>query len=124
MRETFQYHQQILHHPQHSVDVLQMFPCFLDTKGLILQDFSLMFGEEAASRFLQKWNTSFKDKVIQEAKNLKETSLLKRHLTSALNEGSDTTDDPDTSSKSNKISRMQKDFIDYFPEEQTVLLND
>ncbi|KAI3369626.1 hypothetical protein L3Q82_025338, partial [Scortum barcoo] len=34
-------------------------------------------------------------KVIQEAKNLKETSLLKRHLTSALNEGSDTTDDPE-----------------------------
>lgn len=135
MRETFQYHQQILHDPQHSADVLQMFPRFLDTKGLvgiknefekvvlkyqvyirwlkqlyfpfnqILQDLSMMFGEEAASRFLQKWNTGFKDKVIQEARNLRETPLLKRHLTSALNEGSDTTDDPGMSSKSNKIQK-------------------
>lgn len=83
-----------------------------------------MFGEEAATRFLQKWSTTFKDKVIQEAKNLRETSLLKQHLKSALNEGSNSTDDdPGISSKSNKISRMEKDFIDYFPEEQTVLLN-
>ncbi|XP_030578190.1 uncharacterized protein LOC115774866 [Archocentrus centrarchus] len=96
MRDTFQYRQQILHNPQHSADVLQIFPRFLDIR-LILQDFSLMFGEETASRFLRKWNTSFKDKVTQEAKNLKETSLLKRHLRSALNEGSDTTDDPGTS---------------------------
>ncbi|XP_030594598.1 uncharacterized protein LOC115786549 [Archocentrus centrarchus] len=94
MRDTFQYRQQILHNPQHSADVLQIFPRFLDIR-LILQDFSLMFGEETASRFLRKWNTSFKDKITQEAKNLKETSLLKRHLRSALNEGSDTTDDPD-----------------------------
>lgn len=35
MRETFQYRQQILHDPQHSADVLQMFPRFLDTKGLV-----------------------------------------------------------------------------------------
>lgn len=74
-----------------------------------------MFGEEAASRLLQKWNSSFKDKVVREAKNLKGTSLLRRHLKSALNEGSDATDDPGTSSKSNKISRIEKDFIDYFP---------
>lgn len=74
----------------------------------------MMFGEEAASRFLQKWSTTFKDKVILEAKNLKETSLLKRHLKSALNEGCDITDDPGTSSKSNKISRMEKDFIDLY----------
>ncbi|KAM3603953.1 uncharacterized protein V6R79_004503, partial [Siganus canaliculatus] len=103
MRETFRYRQEILHDPQHSSDVLQMFPRFLDTKGLILQDFSLMFGEEAASRFLQKWNTSFKEKVIQEAKNLKETSLLKRHLTSALKERPDTTDDPEWDSDMSSI---------------------
>ena len=35
MRETFLYRQQILHDPQHSSDVLQMFPRFLDTKGLV-----------------------------------------------------------------------------------------
>ncbi|XP_059397323.1 uncharacterized protein LOC132129682 [Carassius carassius] len=95
MRETFHYRQQILHNPQRSADVLQMFPRFLDVKGLILQDFSLMFGAEVASRFLEKWNTSFKEKVIQEARNLKETALLKQHLKAVLKEGSDTTDDPE-----------------------------
>lgn len=35
MRETFHYRQQILHDPQHSADVLQMFPRFLDVKGLV-----------------------------------------------------------------------------------------
>ncbi|XP_034543849.1 uncharacterized protein LOC117815929 isoform X2 [Notolabrus celidotus] len=98
MRETFQYRQQILHDPQHSADLLQIFPRFLDTKGLILQDFSLLFGEEAATRFLQKWNTNFKDKVIQEARNLRESTLLKQHLTSALNEGPNIEWDSDMSS--------------------------
>ncbi|XP_056332071.1 uncharacterized protein LOC130243795 [Danio aesculapii] len=93
-KETFHYRQQILHDPQRSADVLQMFPRFLDVKGLILQDFSLMFGAEVASRFLEKWNTSFKEKVIQEARNLKETALLKQHLKAAQKEDSDTTDDP------------------------------
>lgn len=35
MRETFHYRQQILHNPQRSADVLQMFPRFLDVKGLV-----------------------------------------------------------------------------------------
>nr|XP_021328873.1 uncharacterized protein LOC110439036 [Danio rerio] len=95
MKETFHYRQQILHDPQRSADVLQMFPRFLDVKGLISQDFSLMFGVEVASRFLEKWSTSFKEKVIQEARKLKETALLKRHLKAALKEDSDTTDDPE-----------------------------
>ncbi len=49
-----------------------------------------MFGAEVASRFLEKWNTSFKEKVIQEARNLKETALLKQLLKAVLN------DDPGT----------------------------
>ncbi|KAM8744547.1 uncharacterized protein AB9X84_016093 [Acanthopagrus schlegelii] len=95
MRETFPYRQQMLHDPQQSADILQMFPRFLDTKGLILQDFLLMFGAETASRFLGKWKTGFKDKVIQEAKTLRETALLKKLLTSALNEKPDTADEPE-----------------------------
>ncbi|KAF4114815.1 hypothetical protein G5714_005038 [Onychostoma macrolepis] len=63
-----------------------MFPHFSDVKGLILLEFSLMFGAE------EKWNTSFKE-IIQEAWNLKETALLKQHLKAVLN------DDPDVSSK-------------------------
>ena len=35
MKETFQYRQQMLHDPQQSADILQMFPRFLDTKGLV-----------------------------------------------------------------------------------------
>lgn len=38
--------------------------------------------------------TGFKDKVIQEAKTLRETALLKKLLTSALNEKPDTADEP------------------------------
>lgn len=54
----------------------------------------MMFGPETASRFLEKWNTSFKDKVAKEAKDLKETSLLKRLLKSALNEEPNAADEP------------------------------
>lgn len=54
----------------------------------------MMFGVETASRFLEKWNTSFKDKVAREARDLKETCLLKRLLKSALNEEMDDADEP------------------------------
>ncbi len=47
-----------------------------------------MFGAEVSSRFLEKWNTSFKEKVIQEARNLKETDLLKQLLKAVLNDDS------------------------------------
>ncbi|KAF6719857.1 hypothetical protein FQA47_000177, partial [Oryzias melastigma] len=94
MRETFQYRRQILQDPQISADVLKIFPRFLDVKGLILQDFLLMFGAEAASRLLEKWNTSFKEKVIQEAQSLKGSTLLRKYLKAALNEESDTPEEP------------------------------
>ncbi|XP_034059808.1 uncharacterized protein LOC117538313 [Gymnodraco acuticeps] len=94
MRETFHYRQQMIHDLQQSANILQMFPRFLDTKGLILQDFSLMFGSETASRFLERWNSGFKDKVLQEARDLRETPLLKNQLKSVLNEASDT-DEPE-----------------------------
>ncbi|KAF6732836.1 hypothetical protein FQA47_005393, partial [Oryzias melastigma] len=93
MRETFQYRRQILQDPQISADVLKIFPRFLDVKGLILQDL-LMFGAEAASRLLEKWNTSFKEKVIQEAQSLKGSTLLRKYLKAALNEESDTPEEP------------------------------
>ncbi|KAI4799917.1 hypothetical protein KUCAC02_016455 [Chaenocephalus aceratus] len=90
MRETFHDRQQMIHDQQQSANILQMFPRFLDTKGLILQDFSLMFGAETASRFLERWNSGFKDKVLREARDLRETPLLKNQL----NEASDT-DEPE-----------------------------
>ncbi|RVE58917.1 hypothetical protein OJAV_G00199170 [Oryzias javanicus] len=76
MRETFQYRRQILQDPQISADVLKIFTRFLDVKRLILQDFLLMFGAETASRFPERWTTSFKEKVIQEARSLKGSTVL------------------------------------------------
>lgn len=35
MRETFYYRQQILHDAKESANILEMFPRFLDTKGLV-----------------------------------------------------------------------------------------
>ncbi|KAL6457308.1 hypothetical protein MHYP_G00342710 [Metynnis hypsauchen] len=82
----------------HALGIVSLFPSLKDPyskKGYILQDFLLMFGMETASKFLEKWNMSFKDKIIREAKVLKETALLKKHLISALNEESDTADEPE-----------------------------
>lgn len=53
-----------------------------------------MFGAETASMFLEKWNTRFKDNVIQGARALRETSLLKKQLKSVLNEESNTANEP------------------------------
>ncbi|XP_067245306.1 uncharacterized protein [Chanodichthys erythropterus] len=75
----------------HALGIVSLFPSLKDPyskKGYILQDFSLMFGAEVASRFLEKWKNGFKAKVIQEARNLKETALLKQHLKAVLKEGS------------------------------------
>ncbi len=49
----------------------------------IHQDFALMFGLETASTFLEKWNTSFKENVIKEAKTLNPSAFLLQLLKSA-----------------------------------------
>ncbi|KAK1895011.1 Arginine--tRNA ligase [Dissostichus eleginoides] len=62
MRDTLEYRQRLVHDPDRSSTVLSVFPWLLDTKGLILQDFSLLFGSETSSKLLEKWPTSFKAK--------------------------------------------------------------
>ncbi|KAI4828223.1 hypothetical protein KUCAC02_022328 [Chaenocephalus aceratus] len=57
--------------------------------GIILQDFSLLFGSETPSKLLEKWPTSFKAKVVQQAEMLTSTPLLKRLLLSAKNQRGD-----------------------------------
>ena len=52
-----------------------------------------MFGDETASKLLEKWDTAFKHKVIQEAKHLTESALLCRLLRAA----EDPSDNDDTS---------------------------
>ncbi|XP_065127690.2 uncharacterized protein [Paramisgurnus dabryanus] len=72
-----------------SQTILSVFPRLLDTKGLIAQDFSLLFGPEVASKLLEKWHTFYKIKVIREAENLTTTPVLQSLLKSARNQCSD-----------------------------------
>lgn len=83
MKSTFQYRQKMIHDPEKSSSVLSLFPRFLDTKGLVLQDFELLFGVETASKLLEKWDSNLKQKVIQEAKNLTQSLLLSCLIQSA-----------------------------------------
>ncbi|XP_060735318.1 uncharacterized protein LOC132852253 [Tachysurus vachellii] len=82
MKMMFQHRQDLVHDPQRSTDVFKTFPRFLDVKGLVNQDFLLLFGAEA-SKMLEKWDTSFKPNVIKEAKKLTQTTELCRLLKSA-----------------------------------------
>ncbi|TDH16396.1 hypothetical protein EPR50_G00020440 [Perca flavescens] len=83
MKMTFQHRQDLVHDPQRSTDVFKTFPRFLDVKGLVNQDFLLLFGAETASKMLEKWDTSFKPKIIKEAKQLTPTTELCRLLKAA-----------------------------------------
>ncbi|KAI2668483.1 Phosphoribosylaminoimidazole-succinocarboxamide synthase [Labeo rohita] len=85
MKSTFQYRQKMIQVPEKSSSVLSLFPRFLDTKGLVLQDFELLFGVETASKLLEKWDCTLKQKVIQEAKNLTQSPLLSCLIQSAEN---------------------------------------
>ncbi|XP_056287411.1 uncharacterized protein LOC130204607 [Pseudoliparis swirei] len=85
MRATFQYRQTVVQQDQQdSSTVLDVFPRFLDTPGLIDQDFAMMFGEEASGRFLAKWPTFFKPRILENCKNSNENveDLLSGHHSS------------------------------------------
>ncbi|KAK7886627.1 hypothetical protein WMY93_026248 [Mugilogobius chulae] len=69
MRLTFQYRQNLVH-SEETLTVFQVFPRFLDTPGLIEQDFSLIFGEDIPERFISKWPTYFKPKVFSECQKI------------------------------------------------------
>ncbi|MEQ2316750.1 hypothetical protein AMECASPLE_035781 [Ameca splendens] len=92
MKMTFQYRQDLVHDPQRTTDVFKTFPRFLDFKGLLNEDFLLLFGVETASKMLEKWDTTFRPKVINEAKHLTQSTELCRPLKAAekLTENDDT----------------------------------
>ncbi|XP_059417045.1 uncharacterized protein LOC132152250 [Carassius carassius] len=69
MMATFQYRQTLVQDQQNSATVLDVFPRFLDIPGLIDQDFTMMFGEEVSGRFLAKWPTYFKPRLLADCKN-------------------------------------------------------
>ncbi|XP_062408264.1 uncharacterized protein LOC134099416 [Sardina pilchardus] len=83
MKMTFQHRQDLVHDPQRTADVFKTFPRFLDVKGLINQDFLLLFGAETSSKLLEKWDTSLKPKVIKEAKHLTPSTVVCRLLKAA-----------------------------------------
>ena len=47
------------------------------------QDFVMMFGEDVSGKFLEKWTTTFKKKVIQQCRKLPSTSELEDLLLAA-----------------------------------------
>ncbi|KAL7401290.1 hypothetical protein ABVT39_025913 [Epinephelus coioides] len=70
MRTTFQYRQSLIKDEQCSSTVLDVFPRFLDTPGLIDQDFNMRFGEEVSGRFLAKWPTFLKPWILADCKKM------------------------------------------------------
>ncbi|KAI7793219.1 hypothetical protein IRJ41_008801 [Triplophysa rosa] len=84
--ETFSYRQRLIHNPDESHTILSVFQRLLDTKGLIAQDFNLLFGPDTSSKLLQKWHTFCKEKVIGEAESLTTTPVLQSLLKSARNQ--------------------------------------
>ncbi|XP_051512255.1 uncharacterized protein LOC127416755 [Myxocyprinus asiaticus] len=83
MKLTFDYRHNMVLDPMQSSDILTVFPRFKDVKGLIEQDFVLMFGEGVSGKLLEKWTTAFKKKVIQQSKKLPTTSDLEELLLAA-----------------------------------------
>ncbi|XP_060921976.1 uncharacterized protein LOC133018968 [Limanda limanda] len=90
MKATFQHRQKVVQDPDTASTVLDLFPRFLDTPGLIDQDFTMIFGEEVSGKFLSKWPTFFKPRVIADCcKNLTTSPHVDELLLSAQQESDD-----------------------------------
>ncbi|XP_076841258.1 uncharacterized protein LOC143485576 isoform X2 [Brachyhypopomus gauderio] len=83
MKLTFDFRRNMILDPEQSSNVLSVFPRFKDIKGLVEQDFVLMFGEEVSGKFLEKWTTTFKRKIVQQCRMLPSTSELEDLLQAA-----------------------------------------
>ncbi|KAK2907051.1 hypothetical protein Q8A67_006036 [Cirrhinus molitorella] len=70
MKITFKYRQNLIHDPEKSSLILDYFPRFLDTPGLVDQDFTMLFGDDISSKFIAKWPTFYKPRIIADCKNL------------------------------------------------------
>lgn len=82
MKLTFYYRHNMVLDPMQSNEILTIFSRFKDIKGLIEQDFVLMFGG-VSGKLLEKWTTVFKKNVIQQCKKLPNTSDLEELLLAA-----------------------------------------
>nr|XP_057907986.1 uncharacterized protein LOC131104634 isoform X2 [Doryrhamphus excisus] len=66
--------------------IVSLFPYLRDPfskNGYVEQDFALMFGEDVSGKFLEKWSTTFKKKIIQQCRTIPSTSELKELLLAA-----------------------------------------
>ncbi|KAI9517827.1 hypothetical protein NQZ68_000996 [Dissostichus eleginoides] len=89
MKATFQQRQKVFQDRATASTVLDLFPRFLDTSGLIEQDFTMLFGEEVSGKFLAKWPTFFKPRIIADCKNLPGSLHVDELLLSAQQESDD-----------------------------------
>lgn len=55
----------------------------------INQDFALLFNAETSNKFLKRWETAFKQKIINEAKSLTSTAEIRCLLNAAGGQGSE-----------------------------------
>ncbi|XP_034080226.1 uncharacterized protein LOC117551430 [Gymnodraco acuticeps] len=89
MKATFQQRQKVVQDRATASTVLDLFPRFLDTSGLIEQDFTMLFGEEVSGKFLAKWPTFFKPRIIADCKNLPGSLHVDELILSAQQESDD-----------------------------------
>ncbi|XP_035989552.1 uncharacterized protein LOC118561534 [Fundulus heteroclitus] len=94
MKATFQHRQTLVQDQKCSSTVFDVFPRLLDVTGLIDQDFTMMFGEEVSGRFLAKWPTFFKPRILAECRKL----TSNEHIGDLLSVQQDTDRDSDLSS--------------------------
>ncbi|XP_024863938.1 uncharacterized protein LOC108242108 [Kryptolebias marmoratus] len=83
MKQTFNYRQKMIHDPVKSPGIFLDFPRFLDMGGLVEQDFTLMFGEAISAKFLEKWPTVYKQKVLEQSRGLTQSDDLENLLHNA-----------------------------------------
>ncbi|XP_032386248.1 uncharacterized protein LOC116698425 [Etheostoma spectabile] len=76
MKQTFSYRQKMVHDPIKASEIFTAFPRFLDIAGMIEQDFNLMFGGATSAKFLEKWPTVYKQKVLEQSRGLTQTGEL------------------------------------------------
>ncbi|XP_035986124.1 uncharacterized protein LOC118559518 [Fundulus heteroclitus] len=85
---------------KYALGIISLFPALKDPfspKGYVNQDFNLLFGAEKSSKLLNKWDTTFKPKIIKEATQLTQSTDLPRLLKAAERH-------PETGRKKTKIS--------------------
>lgn len=80
----------------YALGIISLFPSLRDpfsAKGYIIQDFSLLFNAETSNKLLERWETAFKHRIINEAKSLTSTARLHCLINSA--EGQESENDWD-----------------------------